>query len=122
MKQIKVLDTYLYYTEIQIEKVNYWFVSNDPFVTVNSKYSLYHCKGFTLAGAVEVFYTDNIEPVEPERPLLRSRKYKYSSSFTEALTMVGSGVLSRMMIEKAEELKKKIEAEKNNGSDNINAI
>jgi hypothetical protein len=36
--------------------------------------------------------------------------------------MVGSAVLSRVMLEKAEELKKKLEAEKNNGSDNINAI
>jgi hypothetical protein len=122
MKQIKIIDTFLYYTEVQIEKVNFWFISNDPFITFSSKYSLYICKGYTLAGAIEEFYKDYIEPEEPEEPLRRYRNYKYSSNFTEALTMVGSGVLSRIMLEKAEELKKKLEAEKNNGSDNINAI
>jgi hypothetical protein len=122
MKQIKIIDTFLYYTEVQIEKVNFWFISDDPFITFSSKYSLYICKGYTLAGAIEEFYQNYIEPEEPEEPLRRSKKYKYSLNLPEAISMVGSAVLSRVMLEKAEELKKKLEAEKNNGSDNINAI
>ena len=62
MKQIWINEMYLYYTEVQIEKVNFWFISSDPFIIAGSDFGLYHCKEVTLAEAFTKFLKEIVEP------------------------------------------------------------
>jgi hypothetical protein len=62
MTQIIINNDYLYYTEVQVETVNFWFIAKEPFITAGSKYAVYHCKEYTLLDAVKSFYTTEIKP------------------------------------------------------------
>jgi len=111
MKQIIIKDEYLYYTEVQIEKVNFWMISNDPFIVPDSLYCIYHCKKFTLAKALEEFHEDHIQPFI-ERKLARKRNRTTTFTSDPILFAAMSGaVLSRYI--------KKVSEEKPDNNDNI---
>ena len=112
MKQIIIKDQYLYYTEVQIEKVNFWFIANDPFIVQGSKYMLYHCKECTLAKALEYFYNSEIQPM---LDLLEHRRNRRSRSYTADPTLA-----SAMFGAVASNYLKKLSEEK--PDDNINAV
>lgn len=112
MKQIIIKDQYLYYTEVQIEKVNFWFIANDPFIVQGSKYMLYHCKECTLAKALEYFYNNEIQPM---LDLLEHRRNRRSRSYTADPTLA-----SAMFGAVASNYLKKLSEEK--PDDNINAV
>lgn len=113
MHQLSINEYQLYYTEVQVETVNFWFISNEPFVTAGSRYAVYHCKEYTLLDAVKSFYTTEIEPqiIAKNR---RSRRTGFDAS-NLALAM-SIPLASRYLNEK---LKK---ADPEAGEDNINAI
>jgi hypothetical protein len=109
MHQLSINEYQLYYTEVQVETVNFWFISNEPFVTAGSRYAVYHFKEFTLLEAVKVFYETEIEPMKQVLDR-RSRRRNLDAQFLLPFSA------SRYLTEK---LKK---ADPEAGADNINAI
>lgn len=117
MKQIWINEMYLYYTEVQIEKVNFWFISNDPFIVAGSEYCLYHCKEVTLAQAFTCFIEDIIQPKTERQKAVLSRRRKSGSDLLSVMPMV-SGALMSGYVQKLYQSK----LNEDKGEDNINAI
>lgn len=103
MKQIIINNDYLYYTEVQIEKVNFWLVSNDPFIVPDSLYCVYHCKKYTLAKALEEFHEDFIQAdIERKLAALRNRRTSFTTDPLLFAAMSGA-VMSRYIKKVSEE-------------------
>lgn len=117
MKQIWINEMYLYYTEVQIEKVNFWFISNDPFIVAGSEYCLYHCKEVTLAQAFTCFIEDIIIPRKEKEKAVLNRRRKSGSDLQLVIPMVSGAVMSKFM---HQIYQSKLNEDK--GEDNINAI
>jgi hypothetical protein len=111
MNTLTINDYQLYYTEVQVETVNFWFIAEEPFITAGSRYAVYHCKEYTLLDAVKSFYTTEIEPQIIAR---RSRRNMFDAS--NVALALAIPLASRYLNEK---LKK---ADPEAGADNINAI
>ena len=113
MHTLTINEYQLYYTEVQVEAVNFWFVAEEPFVTAGSRYVIYHCKEYTLLDAVKSFYTTEIEP----QIIAKNRRSRRSSFDASPLALaMAIPLASRYLNEK---LKK---ADPEAGEDNINAI
>lgn len=112
MNTLTINDYQLYYTEVQVETVNFWFIAEEPFITAGSRYVIYHCKEYTLLDAVKSFYTTEIEP----QIIARNRRSRRNSFDASDLISMGIPLASRYLNEK---LKK---ADPEAGADNINAI
>lgn len=97
MKQIFVHEMYVYYTEVQIETVNFWFISNDPFIVAGSEYCLYHCKEVTLAQAITCFIDTIQLKKENQKAVLSRRRRKPEIDLVSVMPVVGGALLSRYM-------------------------
>jgi hypothetical protein len=76
MKPIKIENSELYYTEVQVGKSWFWLITNDCFLNVGCFYAMYMQKELTLKQALEVFYTQNLDATNPKSRVNRLKKIK----------------------------------------------
>ena len=56
MKPLTINGTEVWYTEVQVKKTHFWFLTTDPFLTPNvTRYHIFMQKKYTLAKALEYF-------------------------------------------------------------------